>query len=455
MKLAQKWRKSPLDFVRDVFKASPEKWQAGVLQALPDNYKIAIKSGHGVGKTTLEAWVIIWFVTMHAPCKIPCTAPTAHQLKDILWAEIRKWLNVMPAHLRDAYTLSTDRLSMAEDVFAVARTARRENPDAFQGFHEDNIMFIVDEASGVDELIFEVAQGALSTPNARVLMAGNPTKTSGYFYRAFNVNRDLWKTFTVSCFDSTRVDPTYIENCKREYGEDSNFYRVRVLGQFPESGDMQLISLAAVNKCFDMKDETYTAFPLQMALDVARHGDDTSVLVARQGRKVHFIEQWRIDDLVTLSQKVAHIVRAYPETAQLAIDTVGMGQGVYDILDKQGFANILQAVNAGATAFEQHKFVNIRAEMWYNMRAAINEGVDLPRNDRLLADLTGLEYDYDNKQRLLLEKKSDMKKRGLASPDTADALAMTYAYPLGVNNKVFKSYNQLEVVDNDFSASYF
>lgn len=451
-----RWRLSPLDFVEDVFKANPEPWQRDVLQAIPKHKKIAIKSGHGVGKTTLEAWVILWFVTVHAPCKVPCTAPTAHQLKDILWSEIRKWINVMPEHLRKGYQLNADRLSVTEDTFAVARTARKENPDAFQGFHADNLLFVVDEASGVEEVIFEVAQGALSTEGAMVLMAGNPTRTSGYFYRAFNSNRDNWKTFTVSCFDSSRVDKAYIESCKREYGENSNFYRVRVLGQFPESGDMQFISTAAVNKCFDMNDQTYTAFPMVMALDVARHGDDTSVLICRQGRKVHFIEQWRIDDLVTLSQMVAKIVRAHPETAQLSIDTVGMGQGVYDILGKQGFAQILQPVNAGASAFEANKFINLRAEMWFNMREAINVGIDLPKNDRLLADLTGLEYDYDNKQRLMLEKKSDMKKRGLASPDIADALAMTYAFPLGIaDEKKFVQFDKVETYDNDFATSYF
>ncbi len=457
-KLWTRWKNSPLAFVKEVFKATPEPWQVEVLKAIPKHPKIAIKSGHGVGKTTLEAWVIIWYVTLHAPCKVPCTAPTAHQLKDILWSEIRKWLQIMPEHMRGSYQLGTDRLSMAPDVFAVARTARKENPDAFQGFHDDNLLFIVDEASGVEEVIFEVAQGALSTPSARVIMAGNPTKTSGYFYRAFNLNRDIWKTFTVSCFDSSRVSPEYIENCKREYGETSNFYRVRVLGEFPESGDMQFISTAAVQKCFAMNDNAYTSFPMVMALDVARHGDDTSVLVCRQGRKIHFIEQWRIDDLTTLATKVAGIVKAHPECKQLCIDTVGMGQGVYDMLGKMGFEGILQPVNAGATAFQADKFVNIRAEMWHSMRGMILEGMDLPNNDRLMADLTGLQYDYDMKQRLMLEKKSDMKKRGLASPDTADALAMTYAYPLGIsefNIKTTHDYHYEKAHDNDFTYSYF
>lgn len=457
-KLHKRWSSSPLDFVREAFKAEPEPWQAEVLVDLPNYPKIAIKSGHGVGKTTLEAWAIIWFVLFHAPCKVPCTAPTAHQLKDILWPEIRKWLNILPDSISNAFELTSDRLSITEDVFAVARTARKENPDAFQGFHSENILFVVDEASGVEEVIFEVAQGALSTPGARVIMAGNPTKTSGYFYRAFHANRDMWKTYTVSCFDSSRVSPDYIENCKREYGEDSNFYRVRVLGEFPESGDMQFISTAAVDRCFDMEDQTWHAFPMVAGLDVARHGDDTSVFIIRQGRKVHEVLQWRIDDLTTLATKAAHTVRQYPQIKQLAIDTVGMGQGVYDMLGKQGFENILQPVNAGAAAFESDKFLNLRAEMWFKMRSMILEGMDLPRSERMMTDLTGLQYDYDAKQRLRLEKKSDMKKRGLPSPDIGDALAMTYAYDLGIDEFNYHTtsdyHNNHKGYDNDFEHSY-
>lgn len=433
IKLIDKWRKDPLVFVESVLGATPERWQVEVLEALPNNLRIAVKSGHGVGKTALEAWIIIWFLVCHSPSKVPCTAPTAHQLKDILWAEIRKWINKLPTWLQTQFDLTSDRLSLSEDTFAVARTARKENPDAFQGFHEDNLLFVCDEASGIDEVIFEVAQGALSTKGARIVLFGNPTKTSGYFYRCFNVLRDSYKTYTVSCYDSTRVNKQYIDDCIKEYGKDSNFFRVRVLGEFPESGDMQFISTDDVKNCINYKCKSYTDFPLQMGLDIARHGDDDSVLVIRQGRKIHSIDRYRITDLTTLSSKVTEILKKHPECAQLALDTVGMGIGVFDILRKWGWDHILQQVNAGEKASVEGRYKNRRAEMWDNMRQAIRETIDLPDDDRLLVDLTGLQYDYDNTQRLQLEKKSDMKKRGVASPDSADALALTYAFPLNID----------------------
>ncbi len=451
-KLIGKWRADPLVFVETIIGATPEKWQAEVLTALPDNYRIAVKSGHGVGKTALEAWIIIWFLVCHAPCKVPCTAPTAHQLKDILWSELRKWVNNLPELLKTQFELTSDRLSINQSVFAVARTARKENPDAFQGFHEDNLLFVGDEASGIEEVIFEVAQGALSTKGARIILFGNPTRTDGYFYRCFNINRDSWKTFTVSCLDSTRVDQQYIDDCIREYGEDSNFYRVRVLGEFPESGNMQFISTADVERCTKYHDDTWHAFPLQAGLDIARHGDDKSVLVLRQGRKVHSINEYNLDDLNTLAGEVAKVVKQYPKIKQLALDTVGMGVGVYDILAKWGYDTILQPVNAGERASNPDRYVNKRAEMWDRMRLAIKESIDLPNNNKLVQDLTGLQYDYDMKQRLQLEKKSDMKKRGLSSPDIADALALTYAYELGfdIMDDIYTNHIKVE---NDFSLS--
>lgn len=442
------WKSDPVLFVEELLGATPEPWQAEVLRALPDNYRIAVKSGHGVGKSTLFAWAVLWFLITHAPAKVPCTAPTAHQLKDILWSEIRKWRDKMPDYFKKGIEITSDKVFTTEDNFAVARTARRENPDAFQGFHADNLLFIGDEASGIEEVIFEVAQGALSTKGARILLAGNPTKTSGYFFRCFNVNQNNWYTKTVSCFDSSRVDNAYIESCKAEYGENSNFYRVRVLGEFPASGDMQFIPMDVVERCMAMDDITSHSFPLVMGLDVARHGDDRSVLVARRGRKVLWVEPWRIDDLVTLANKVEEIVKQYPEVKQLSIDTVGMGQGVYDILMRRGCNRILEPVNAGSRPIDD-KYFNKRAEMWDKMRQALVEGTDLPKSEELKVDLVGLQYDYNAKQQLVLEKKSDMKKRGLKSPDLADALALTYAHDLSPD-VTDEPYMEVSSANTDF-----
>jgi hypothetical protein len=156
----------PSLFVTEVFRAQPEKWQTEALRALATHDRVAIRSGHGVGKSTFLAWVILWWLCTHFPAKVACTAPTAHQLEDVLWGEIAKWHRQMVSPFKEWISVGSGRVELTEageEAFAVARTARKEQPEAFQGFHSDHMLFIVDEASGVEDIIFEVGQGAMST----------------------------------------------------------------------------------------------------------------------------------------------------------------------------------------------------------------------------------------------------------------------------------------------------
>ena len=180
----------PVEFVEDIIKATPDEQQAKILQSVAKNQLTSVRSGHGVGKSTVEAWVVIWFMVTRPFPKIPCTAPTQHQLFDILWAEVSKWLRNNKA-LSEELVWTKEKVYMKgypEEWFAVARTASK--PDALQGFHAEDVLYIIDEASGVDDSIFEPILGALSTPGARLLMCGNPTQLSGFFYESHNKNRD-------------------------------------------------------------------------------------------------------------------------------------------------------------------------------------------------------------------------------------------------------------------------
>jgi hypothetical protein len=157
-----------------------------------------------------------------------------------------KWYRKLPEGLKGLLELKADKFELREDPkqsFAVARTARKEQPEAFQGYHSPNMLFIADEASGIDDIIFEVGKGAMSSPGAKTIMTGNPTRTQGYFYDAFHRMRAFWRTMTVPCSSSSQVAQKYIEECKEEYGEDSNMFRVRVLGEFPQEGDNVIIPL--------------------------------------------------------------------------------------------------------------------------------------------------------------------------------------------------------------------
>ena len=179
----------PVEFVKDIIGAKPDAMQAEILRSVAVNQMTSVRSGHGVGKSTVEAWVIIWFMNTRPFPKIPCTAPTQHQLFDILWAEVSKWIRNNPL-LQKELIWTKEKVYMkgySEEWFAVARTASK--PDALQGFHADDVLYIIDEASGVDDKIFEPVLGSLSTSGAKLLMCGNPTQLSGFFYDSHNKNR--------------------------------------------------------------------------------------------------------------------------------------------------------------------------------------------------------------------------------------------------------------------------
>jgi len=278
----------PVMFVETMLNVKPEKWQKEFLYNVQNNPRNAVKSGHGVGKTAVLSWLILWWLLTRHPCKVICTANTAHQLSDVLWAEVKKWGRQLPEAFYNQLEMKNDKINLegASDSYAVARVSRRENPEALQGFHSDNLLFIIDEASGVDDMIFEVGEGSLSTPNAKVVMTGNPTRTSGYFFNAFSAMRERWKLMTVACSDSSQVSDAYIEDMSLKYGDDSNVYRVRVLGEFPRAEDDTVIPLYMVDSALqrDIQVDPYT--PVVWGLDVAAFGSDRTALCKRRGNEV-------------------------------------------------------------------------------------------------------------------------------------------------------------------------
>lgn len=307
----------------------------------------------------------------------------------------------------------------------MARTGRKENPEALQGFHATNLMFFVDEASGVDDVVFQVAQGALSTDGARVLLAANPTRTSGYFFNAFHRDRERWQRLTFSCLDSPNVSLSYAQEVADVYGEDSDIYRVRVLGLFPRQGDTQFIPRNLVDNAFGrtLREDMYNFAPVILGVDVARHGSDRSVIFLRQGLKSKLLWQRRSVDLMTL----ADVVAQYETTRQadaVLVDGTGLGAGVIDRLRQMG-RRVIDVPFGGASALLH--CLNKRAEMWWRMRDWLRDGGAIPPIEDLRDDLLAPEFAYNAKGLVQLERKEDMAKRGRASPDLADALAVTFA----------------------------
>jgi hypothetical protein len=409
----------------------------------------SVKSGHGVGKSAVESWLVIWFLCTRPFSKVPCTAPTQHQLFDILWAEINKWLRNNPA-LKKAFVWTREKVYMKgypEEWFAVARTATK--PDALQGFHADNVLYVIDEASGVSDTIFEPVLGALSTPGAKLLMCGNPTQLNGFFYESHHRNRDAYATYHIDGRTSSRVDKEFIKKIINMYGEDSDVFRVRVAGEFPLQEEDVFIPLSMIERSITLgKDWKPPSAPelIHIGCDVARFGDDKTVIGSKVDAKVDFFEKRRGQELMKTADKIIELGESlilrynWPGKIPVKVDDGGVGGGVVDRL-KQIKRNNPERF-AWLEVFPVKFGVRIRNKYYHDStsymtgvvkkllmssdEAGLNKPVELilPDDDNLAAQLSSRKYRLTEASKLQVESKDAMKKRGLLSPDEADCVLL-------------------------------
>ncbi|NKB39443.1 MAG: hypothetical protein GKR86_00025 [Ilumatobacter sp.] len=422
-------------FIKEVLRVKHvEDWQLEVIRALDNGEtKISIRSGHGVGKTCCIAWLATHFVSFRDDVKVIVTAPSADQMKDGLIPEINKWISRMPDWMSASLDATSERVVRhPEDKnnFISFRTARKEKPEALAGVHATHVMILVDEASGVDEAIYETGQGALSTPGAIAILIGNPTNPSGFFYKTQNELSDLWWTRKISCMDSSRVDENYIMSQARTYGVDSREYRVRVLGEFPESGADAVIPRTFVESAVE-REISEVRGAVVWGVDPGRGGDATGFVE----RSANAITEYRELKYVDLMQTVGWISNRYnnvpyrmrPET--IYVDSIGLGAGVADRLLEMGLPVV--HVNVSESPSLGDRFVNMRAEIWYNMREWFEaKECRIERNEytgKLVDELVSINQKFTSLGKVQLESKMEMKKRGVASPNMADALALTFS----------------------------
>lgn len=437
----------PVEFVEDVIGATPDEEQAKILRSLAAHTMTTVRSGHGVGKSTVEAWAVIWFMTTRPFPKIPCTAPTQHQLFDILWAEVSKWLRHSTA-LANELVWTKEKVYMRgypEEWFAVARTASK--PDALQGFHAEHVLYIIDEASGVDDTIFEPVLGALSTPGARLLMCGNPTQLSGFFYDSHNKNRASYSTFHIDGRKSSRVSQDFIETIIRMYGEDSDVFRVRVAGDFPLQEDDIFIPISLVENSIQTEfSPRKTPDLVHIGCDVARFGDDKTVIGYKVDEKVTFYRKRQgqdtmktADDIILLGEE---LVQRYKLDSPIPvkIDDGGVGGGVVDRLRqvKRNNPERFWWLEVYPVKFGQrikHKYYHDSTTYMMAVVKKLLQPYDedgnrkpveliLPDDDDLVAQLSGRKYALTEASKIKIESKDAVKKRGQPSPDEADCVLL-------------------------------
>ena len=429
----QRYRSDPVAFVEHVLKVKPQPWQAEMMRAVASGErKISIRSGHGVGKSTAASWVMLWYLITRYPVKIVVTAPTSAQLFDALFAELKRWINELPYALKEILDLKSDRVShkaAPSEAFISCRTSRAETPEALQGVHAENVLLICDEASGIPEQVFEAAAGSMSGSHACTILLGNPTRSSGFFFDTHHRQAGEWWTRKVSCVDSDLVSTEYVDEMKVRYGEESNAYRVRVLGDFPARDDDTAIPLELVESAQNREVEVTPDEPIIWGLDVARFGSASSVLCKRQGRQILAMQTWRGLDLMQLTGAVvAEFESCQPrqEPITICVDSIGVGGGVCDRLRELGLPAI--GVNTSESPALRVTYLNLRAELWFKLKAWLEaRDVSLPKDDHLLAELVAVKYKFTSSGKLQIESKDEMRKRGLPSPDRADAVCLTFA----------------------------
>ena len=430
---ALRWREGgPALFAQEVLGANPteQQWQGS--KALVEKRRASIRSGHGTGKSSFMAWCVLWFLSSYFPAKVPCTAPTSHQLEDVLWSEIAKWHRAMTERFPALggeleWSSGAFRLKAApNEAFAVARTSRPEKPEALQGFHAENILFLIDEASGVAESVFQVAEGALSTEGAYVVMAANPTRQEGYFYDSHHKMRERWAALHWSGEDSPNVSKSYIDDMRAKYGIDSPIYQVRVLGNFVTAED----GVIPLELCESAKarDVAPTNGNIVWGLDVARFGNDSTAIAKRRGNtQMEPTREWFGKDTM---QTAGLIKKEYDEAitrpVSINVDVIGIGAGVVDRLKELGLP--VRGVNVAESASVSDRYSRLRDELWFRGREWLAaRDCRLADDDALIAELTTAKYSLLSNGKIKVEGKDEMKKRGVTSPNRADAFLLTFA----------------------------
>lgn len=422
-------------FAEVVLGMTLEAWQREVLEALDAGAtRISIRSGNGAGKTCLLAVIILHYILFRNDVKIPVTAPSSGQLTDGLIPETRKWMNELPSFLRELLDTTSDRIvrkDSPEQNFVSFRTARKEKPEALQGIHATFVMCVVDEASGVDDAVYEAAQGTMSTAGSIFIMISNPTRLKGYFYRSHHINKLNWKRFHVTSFDTSRVDQKFVDQIAAEYGVNSDQYRVKVMGEFPTRDEESLISpdvvRAAINRAIAPNMTRKV-----MGLDVGR-GGDLSSLALRCGNvvtKLHY--QNYSDTMATVGWAVKYINEYNPDV--IYVDSIGIGAGVADRLRELGH-NVVD-VNVGEVASLKSKYPRLRDELWWTAKKwleSMNASILLDPEDKTLIDMVVDEFTsplqlFTSNGKDAVETKAQMRSRGIRSPNLADSINLTFAY---------------------------
>ena len=504
-----RYRHDPTGFAREVLGSHWWRAQENIARLLVRNRRVAVKAANGVGKTYLAADLVLWFLYCCPESVVLTTAPTWRQVETLLWNEIRRRHSSVnglaerePGRPTLEGSLLQTRLKISEAHFAMGLST--DEPVRFQGFHAENLLVVLDEACGVPEEIWDAVEGICVGANNRVLAISNPLAPQGRFYSLFRGSR--WKTLTISALEHPNVLCPKIRHGKKHeparmipgavtrlsvadrIGEwceliqetdepakrsdpaglilrwedkiyrPNALFRARVMGEFPESAEDSLLEIDQIEAAMN---RTVSEIPASgdsicvLAVDVARFGSDETVFALRRGDRVFWLRSAQGLDTMQVAGRVWAM--AQEEGAEvIAIDEIGVGAGVVDRLHERNMAG-LQAVNfARRPDFkaDMELYLNRRAQTYWQLRERFVQGrICLPRDEQLSAQLSNIRYSYTSSGHIKIESKDDMRKRGMPSPDRADAVAMLFGAGIGMGYFITGNDRMPEELENSESVT--
>lgn len=439
------WRKSTHQFAVECCKMTPTSQQIELFDAIDHNTMVSVRSGHGTGKDAAASIIILKFLVCYPYPKIPCTGPTGHQLRDVLWAEIHKWLR--QSLVKDEFVWNNERIYLKaakEEWFAVARSVNvrgtaEDQAETFAGFHADHLLYVVDESSGVPRPVFGPIEGGMTGINNKVLLIGNMTKRSGYFFDTHfdSVVSGMWKTLHWDSRKSSLVEDSWVQFYIRKYGEKSNVFRIRVMGEAPleDENYMSVIPFAWADECVDNEILVANDEPKYLGVDVARYGDDQSIIIPRRGLQIYPFHEFQNINTIELGGWINHIFNE-EDASGIGIDEIGVGAGVTDWLYKKHDQGIVHGINVSNTANDKDRFHRLRDELWWGLREkCMKRAFSFPSGEggeigkRIVNELSTPRYELMEKK-IKVESKKKMRLRDVASPNVAEALLMSEFFAL-------------------------
>ncbi len=432
--------------------------------------RISIVSGHGIGKSMVLSILILWFLFIHPYAQVACTSPGKEQMYDVLWKELKKWIDRMPAEMAQMYQWESSHVRMreaSETWFARAKTASKENTEALAGVHADWVFIAVDEASGVDEAIFETMEGSLTSGNILVFLISNGTRSDGYFYDTHPHGKnneekhdsERWQNYSFSSLDSPRVDQKYVDAIVAKYGADSEQYNIRVLGKFPKSGimdDAGYVPLLEEKNIYTQPDFhdaiTFSTLSI-LGVDPAGEGDDKTSWVIRDNFKARKVHEEAKSTPQSIAERTLTLMNLYEiQSHNVVVDSFGVGAdvGKHIAIASRGRVNVT-TVNVGETCereLDQELYINKRAEMYYKLKKWMQSGGEIVENDNMKNELLTIRYKRALNGKIQIMSKLDMRKKyGFKSPNDADAFALTFLRDIPKVSEAERARAQ-EIADN-------